>query len=128
MHQDIKNFSQLLGTDNIDLEVSITIKIHGLVAGIVEFNGNRCYEGTNNFTVDLREDCILSSVITHYDEGTSAIEIIDLTINGYNVIPKYQHHSSSGNGYHDFIGKWEYTIDQPFYVWYHKISGQGWIA
>lgn len=127
MLPDIKTFSDTLGI-KLTLDVSITVKIHGLVHGTVEFNGTRCNPGVNKFTVGLLDKLKLISTIDKFNEGTSAIEITDFTVNGYNVVPKYQHRSSSGNGYHDFIGKWELVISKPFYPWYHHVSGQGWIA
>jgi hypothetical protein len=127
MPQDIKTFSDLLDIDP-QLDISITIKVHGLVAGAVYFNEQPCHEGVNHFTAGLRESLHLISTITHFDEGTSAIEIVDFTVNGYNVIPTYQHLSSTGNGYHDFCGSWSFLVIQPFYPWYHQVSGQGWIA
>ena len=127
MHHDIKNFSQILGI-KVNLEIRVTVKIHGTVSGAVTFNGILCNEGTNIFNSMINEDLVLVSEIQDFTEGTSGIEITDFTVNGYNVIPKYQHLSSSGNGYHDWIGRWEMVVPAPFYVWYHAVSGQGWIA
>lgn len=127
MHHVIKTFSDLSDIKPT-LEVTITVKMHGYIAGHVEFNGQRCSNGTNHFQIDLLEPMSLVSHITKYVEGSSAIEIVDFTINGYNVIPLYQHYSSSGNAYHDWIGIWQMEITEPFYPWYHQVSGQGWIA
>lgn len=127
MSLDIKTFSETLAI-KLPLKVSITVKVHGLVHGHVEFNGMRCSEGVNKFEVGIRDRLELVSIIDQFEEGTSAIEIKDFTVNGYNIIPTYQHYSNTGNGYHDFIGKWEFRIPTSFYSWYHKVSGQGWIA
>jgi len=110
------------------LAIDITVRIHGYIIGRVEFNGQICNEGVNHFSADLRDDLHLVSDIQQFVEGTSAVEIVDFTVNGYNVVPTYQHLSSSGNGYHDWIGKWEMLIPKTFYAWYHTASGQGWIA
>jgi hypothetical protein len=110
------------------LEISITVKIHGLIAGDIIFNERRCTEGVNIFSAGIHENLHLYCKIQQFDEGTSAIEITDYTINGYNVIPTYQHKSSSGNAYHDKIGRWDMYIPSSFYAWYHTASGQGWIA
>jgi hypothetical protein len=127
MHPDMQTFLDVLDI-NPTLDVSITVKVHGYIVGYVEFNGQRCSEGSNHFQIALLDSLSLVSNITKYVEGTSAVEITELTVNGYNVIPKYQHHSSSGNAYHDWIGVWQMEISNPFYVWYHTVSGQGWIA
>jgi hypothetical protein len=110
------------------LAVDITVRIHGYIFGRIEFNGQSCVEGLNHFSADLHDDLHLVSVIQKFAEGTSAVEIADFTVNGYNVIPKYQHLSSSGNAYHDWAGAWEMVIPKTFYAWYHTASGQGWIA
>lgn len=127
MPHDIQNFSDLRGIEPT-LTVSVTVKIHGLIVGNVTLNGELCYPGVNTFTVPLRSRIKLVSDIQNFDEGTSAVEITDLTINGYNVIPTYQHLSSSGNAYHDKKGFWTMEIDKLFYRWFHDASGQGWIA
>ena len=127
MHPDIKTFSDTLGT-NPKLDITVTVQIHGYISGRVDFNGVRCYAGVNHFQIGLLDNLELVSVIDKYVEGSSAIEITEFTVNGYNVIPLYQHHSSSGNAYHDWIGNWQMSIPGPFYTWYHAVSGQGWVA
>lgn len=127
MHQDLKTFSDTLGIKPM-LEISITVKIHGLIIGDIFFNERRCTEGVNIFSAGIHENLHLHCDIQQFDEGTSAIEITDYTVNGYNVIPTYQHHSTSGNAYHDKIGRWDMYIPSSFYAWYHTASGQGWIA
>jgi hypothetical protein len=127
MHPNIKTFSDSLAIDP-RLEVTITVQIHGFIVGRVDFNGTRCYAGVNHFQIDLLDDLELISTIDKYVEGSSAIEITEFTVNGYNVIPLYQHLSSSGNAYHDWVGEWQMSIPAPFYYWYHCASGQGWVA
>lgn len=127
MHQDIQTFSDALDISP-QLSIDITIRVHGYVAGRIEFNGQLCHQGTNHFSADLHEDLHIVSVIQKFAQGTSAVEIVDFTVNGYNVIPTYQHLSSSGNAYHDWIGEWEIKIPRTFYAWYHTASGRGWIA
>jgi hypothetical protein len=40
-----------------------------------------------------------------------------VTIDGIDVLPQYQHLAIDG----------VLHIDQPFYCWYHTVSGQGWL-
>lgn len=127
MPQDLMNFSEAL-VINPRLEVKVTVCVHGLVHGRVELNGHTCNIGENIISVGLLDLINLTSTIEQFDEGSSGIEITSMTVNGYEVIPKYQHYSSSGNAYHDWIGKWELQLTDPFYVWYHDATGQGWIA
>lgn len=127
MPHDIKTFSDTLGIDP-KLNVTVTLQVHGRVGFSFFINGKRCSEGANYFQFDLLDALKLESKIVQYAQGSSAVEITEFSVNGYNVLPLYQHRSSSGNCYHDWIGSWAMVIDKPFYQWYHDVSGQGWIA
>ena len=61
---------------------------------------------------------------TRWDEQ---VNIIELSFDDFEVIPKYQHLSTPPKSYIDFNnGSW--TLEIPdFYPWYHEITGQGWI-
>lgn len=56
-----------------------------------------------------------------------AIEITNLSIDGYQILPKYQHASVPPTNYLDFSGVWLLEIPN-FYPWYHELTGQGWIV
>lgn len=56
-----------------------------------------------------------------------AINIEDISIDGYSIIPLYQHYAIPITSYVDFNGEWKLQIPN-FYPWYHEITGQGWIA
>jgi len=40
-----------------------------------------------------------------------------VTVDGIEILPKYQHLAVNG----------KLTITEPFYRWYHEVSGQGWL-
>jgi hypothetical protein len=40
-----------------------------------------------------------------------------VTVDGEEILPKYQHLVVDG----------KLTIPEPFYRWYHRVSGQGWL-
>jgi hypothetical protein len=40
-----------------------------------------------------------------------------VTIDGEEILPKYQYLAVDG----------KLTIPEPFYRWYHRVSGQGWL-
>ncbi len=40
-----------------------------------------------------------------------------VTVDGEEILPKYQHLAVDG----------KLTIPEPFYRWYHRVSGQGWL-
>jgi hypothetical protein len=56
-----------------------------------------------------------------------AIEIIKLSIDGYEILPKYLNQANPPTNYLDFTGTWIFEINN-FYSWHHNITGQGWIA
>jgi hypothetical protein len=63
-----------------------------------------------------------------FDTSPGAVEIKLLSINGQEVLPKYQHLATPSTAWIDQPGSWEFFIDKPFYPWFHEISGQGWLA
>ena len=40
-----------------------------------------------------------------------------VTVDGDEILPKYRHLAVNG----------KLTIPEPFYRWYHRVSGQGWL-
>ena len=79
-------------------------------------------------------DIILSN--KHYTlEYETAVIIKRLSIDNIELIPKYDylaeyindHNNNNPTSYLGFNGKWTLTINQPFYHWLHKHSGQGWL-
>ena len=40
-----------------------------------------------------------------------------VTVDGTEILPKYQYLAVDG----------KLTITEPFYRWYHRVSGQGWL-
>ena len=53
--------------------------------------------------------------------------IVDITVDGFPIIPLYQHYAQPPTDYIDINGIWVLAIPN-FYSWYHEITGQGWIA
>lgn len=129
MHQDIHNFSEALDIDTSQkLVVSLRLKKHGRTKSSTTLNGFVVDVDNVTFELDLLSDIKLVIDLLEFDEGTSGVEIEALTVNGHEVLPKYQHLSSSANAYHDKVGLWEFAIPSNFYAWYHTVSGQGWVA
>jgi hypothetical protein len=125
MHQDIQTFSDLRAIDTQNqLKVELTITYHGRTVSNVRLNGN-LYEKT--VWVDLFDPINLEIDLLDFDEGTSGLEVA-LMINGLEVLPKYQHLSSNKKCYIDTKEPWVYSIPSNFYVWYHNVTGQGFIA
>jgi hypothetical protein len=56
----------------------------------------------------------------------NAVEVV-LTIDGHKILPQHQHLAWPQTCYIDSNDLWNFKIDN-FYPWFHKITGQGWIA
>lgn len=128
MHQDIKNFSNVTAIDTArKLKINLKLTRHGRTVSRVNLNGFEIYVDEVNFEFDLFDPIQLKINLQEFDEGTSGIEV-GLTVNGLEVLPKYQHLASKSTNYIDKLGIWELHIPSNFYAWYHAISGQGFIA
>ena len=121
MLQDTKNFYEIavIDTDN-QLEVVVELAEH--------------HNAEYTFTVNdlpvvshMRfAFCLLDELTFNCKVGNGAIEIVKITINGYEILPKYQHLCTPPTAW--VTDSWHLHIPQPFYPWYHQITGQGWIA
>ena len=128
MHQDIKTFSDLTDIDTKrKLLVSLTLHKHGHTVSLVKLNNFVINVDKLTFEFDLFDPVKLEVNLTEFIEGCSGIDV-ELSINGLEVLPKYQHLSSNKKCYIDKKGIWTFEIPDSFYTWYHQISGQGFIA
>ena len=83
--------------------------------------------GTNTFLKELPlTDPICIKIIVDRIHP-QAIEILKLSIDGYEILPKHLNQANPPTNYLDFTGTWIFEITN-FYPWYHDITGQGWIA
>lgn len=130
MRHDIKNFSELTAIETVNtLNIELRYKVHGYCLATVCINdmyyieGGRCY-----IPVNLFEPISLRVNLINFTEGSSGLEIEYFSINGLEVLPKYLHLASKPTTYIDFYDEWSFEIPANFYVWYHQITGQGWIA
>lgn len=129
MHQDIKTFSDLTAIDTQHkLIVGLQLQKHGQTKSIVKLNDYVIAADQIRFEFDLFDPIKLEIELLDFAEGTSGIEIVNFNVNGLEVLPKYQHLASKPTNYIDFLGVWSFQIPSPFYIWYHQISGQGFIA
>jgi len=99
----MKNFSELLDTKQ-------EIKI------IVRYDGK-----TVEQTVDLLDPI---NILIRSDQD---IEIESLEIDGFELVPKYNHLLPNSSS---FVAKgidWQFSIDIPFYQWKHQATHQGWL-
>lgn len=129
MHQDIKTFSDITGINTVNsLVIQLKYKIHGNCLATVCINDRYYVVGEGRIPVGLFDNISLRVNLLDFEEGTSGVEIEYFGINGLEVLPKYQHLATKPTNYIDFYGEWSFEINEPFYVWYQRITGQGWIA
>lgn len=76
----------------------------------------------NHKTVDGPIDIKIVTTRQHPE----AVEV-QVVIDGFEVLPKYQHLATPPTAYLDFNGEWALHIPN-FYPWYHEVTGQGWIV
>ena len=68
-------------------------------------------------------------------QGKTGILIHCLNIDDFELIPNYtqlarynnDHDNNNPTNYLGFNGCWELNINEPFYRWKHRITGQGWL-
>lgn len=130
MHHDIKNFSDLTAIETVNvLNIELRYKVHGHCLATICINDQYYVEGGScQIPVNLFDPISLRVNLIDFKEGSGALEIEYFGINGLEVLPKYLHLASKPTTYIDFYNPWAFEIPANFYVWYHQITGQGWIA
>lgn len=130
MHQDIQNFSDLTAIETVGvLNIELKYKVHGHCLATICVNNQWYIEsGHVIIPINLFDPISLTVNLIDFTEGSSGIEIEYFGVNGLEILPKYQHLASKPTIYIDFYEEWQLNVPAPFYVWYHNITGQGWIA
>ena len=121
MHQDMKNFYEVTDIDTSNqLRVDVVLIQHHNAKYVFTVNNAQIInKGTLLF--DLLEHMVFRCQVT-----VGAVEIKRIEINGKEIMPIYQHLSEPKTSW--ITDDWCFEINQPFYPWYHEITGQGWIA
>jgi hypothetical protein len=142
----MNNFSELLATEVIllvtivlepvfDTQVPHTVVT---VAGKALFSGPLTQPVTLSCCVDLLtpfEILIELSNKDYHKDHTSAVVISQLNIDSHDLVPQWSHlaHYSNDKNYNlptthlGFNGTWKMDINEPFYHWWHRVTGQGWL-
>lgn len=87
------------------------------------------FEGINTIT-QVKKTVKLSDpirIVVHINRKHPEAIQIELSVDGFEILPKYQHLASPPTDYVDNNTPWILEIPN-FYPWYHKVTGQGWIA
>jgi hypothetical protein len=122
----MKNFSELLATEP-HLTVVLKLKRHGEAFWYGEINGKAIQTYTTYREFGLHDPISIYLKLTTL-KGQGGLEIESLTVNGHEVMPKYQHMANNSTSYLSIENEeWELKIDNPFYQWYHQVTGQGWL-
>jgi hypothetical protein len=127
----MKNFSEATAIKpRLAVNVKFTVTPVGQVPCLVKLGAKILYEDTIKETqtfelaVPLTDPIDLSvQIYRHHPDAV----VLSLTIDDYEILPKYQHLATPPTDYVDFNGTWTFKIPS-FYPWHHSITGQGWIA
>jgi len=116
-----------------NLKLKLALELNGIsicpcqikINDQLEFYGDLV--GKNMFIKHLDLTDPIEIKITVDRQHPQAIEILNLKIDGYEILPLYQRLANPPTNYIDFTGSWTFKIPN-FYPWYHEITGQGWVA
>ena len=139
----MKNYLDLRATNhqlNIEIELAAIGQPKfscGINNELTEYHDNS--ETINlSYKLDLLEPFSVIIELTdkvYTTEYETAIIIKRVSMDNINIIPKYDylaeynndHDNNNPTSYLGFNGKWQLTIDRPFYQWFHQITAQGWL-
>lgn len=127
----MKNFyDSTVINPTLKLDVVITLTPVNSCPCIVLINNKVIYDNVLAEAIILQQkhpltDPLLISIIVTRQHPEAII--VGITVDGYELIPLYQSLAIPPVSYINTNGIWTFTIPS-FYPWYHKITGQGWIA
>lgn len=129
MLQDTQSFSELTDIDTTELlEVNVVLRKHGDIDFTFSVNDDKFSDLMFSKKYPINTLLIFKCQLHDFIENSGAVEVVSISVNGREILPKYQHHGVPASAYFDFSTKWVLQLDRPFYSWYHEITGQGWIA
>lgn len=125
MRRDSKIFSDIMDIDTTRmLYLMIDVRTYGEPEYQLTINGEVLKGVCYARYLDLLEP--IDVRLTKSIGGTVTIE--RLSINGQSVLPLYSHMTSNQRHWITEETTWHLSIPSPFHLWYHEVSGQGWIA
>jgi hypothetical protein len=91
-----------------------------------------------SWEIDLLEPIVLEIMLhkkSYNQNPQTAIHLLSVRFDDFELLPNHTHHASYDNdhgwdeptNYLGFNGIWRLQTQEPFYTWYHRISGQGWL-
>ena len=122
MHPTMKNFLDLTDIDTANLlKVTVELELHN--DPVYTFSINDI--PVNDTAITLCFDLLDTLKFNCWVES-GAVEITNIRVNNQTILPLYLNRAVPPTSW--ITGSWEFSIDKPFYVWIHEITGQGWIA
>lgn len=130
MHRVTQNFSDVTDIETVHaLQIEFEFKHHGHCIPYICLNDQwHISGGKGTIPVNLFDKISLRINLLEFNEGSSGLEIVNFSVNGIEILPRYRHLANKDTTYIDTYDEWVLEIPSPFYTWYHQISGQGWIA
>lgn len=126
MRLDIKNFSQLTVIDPRDkISVNVVSFVEGDPDYTLTLNGEIMRPGYRARYVGLFDDIIIRC---EKRSSHGKIEIAKFAVNEKLILPRFNHLATGSTNIISQPGIWHLSIPHPFFSWYHRTSGQGWIA
>jgi hypothetical protein len=129
----MKNFSELTAIKpTLMLDISLLLVAVEQCDYTIIINGETVSTELLTSSTEFKKQIELTesidiSISVKNRQHPQAIIIKGLYIDGYEVMPTYQHLAMPPTNYIDFTGVWRLEIPN-FYPWYHEITGQGWTA
>lgn len=128
MRQDIQNFSHIMDINTSEkLNIYFEFKIYKNPSYTFTINDIKLDKTSNNLKLDLLDDIVLKYKNTD-KTCDGAIEICDFSIDNKHILPLHLHLATPPTHWLEKLEYWEFYIPSPFYAWYQKISGGGWVA
>ena len=123
MHHDIQNFSQIMDIDTINkLVIRYEFKIHRNV--FFDFYINDILFTNSSDEVNFNLTDTLNFSIKNI-MGDGAIEIVNISINEFEILPRYLQNANPPTNWIENIDSWSFEMSKPFYSYIQEVTGQG---
>ena len=126
----MKNFYEsTIIKPELALDVKLRAQPVGLVHYHIQINDKEwlgCMDQPQVFETSIDLTATINIQIQIDRQHPEALEI-DLEIDGFKILPLYQHLISTDNCYINTNDVYRFSIPN-FYPWYHEVTGQGWIV
>jgi hypothetical protein len=126
----------------IDLDLALRVQPVGNPLLKVSINHDVVYHGRLTHLLEIRRQLPLLQPFAvtvelldkdYHSNQETAVVIEQLTIDGFGLIPRWNHLSTYDNDhqcsqpthYLGFVGTWSLRVDRPFYQWHHQAANQG---